>query len=42
MVFVIPVPDQVRDDGFGIRNMLDFLVSGFRQNDKFLINLTFF
>ena len=30
----MPVPDQVRDDGSGIRDMRRFLASGFRQNDK--------
>jgi hypothetical protein len=29
----MPVPDQVRDDGSGIQNMLKLLDSGFRRND---------
>ncbi|MGD8649505.1 MAG: hypothetical protein PVH85_31355 [Desulfobacterales bacterium] len=28
--FVMPVPDQVRDDGSGIQNNLEFLDSGYR------------
>ncbi|MEX1326511.1 MAG: hypothetical protein AB1Z29_06900 [Desulfobacterales bacterium] len=28
--FVMPVPDQVRDDGSGIQNMLKLLDSGYR------------
>ncbi|MFC1856544.1 hypothetical protein ACFL9U_00775 [Thermodesulfobacteriota bacterium] len=30
---VMPVPDQVRDDGSGIQNPLKLLDSGFRRND---------
>jgi len=30
----MPVPDQVRDDGSGIHNLLKLLDSGFRRNDK--------
>jgi len=29
----MPVPDQVRDDGSGIQNMLKSLDSGLRRND---------
>jgi hypothetical protein len=28
--FVMPVPDQVRDDGSGIQNNPELLVSGYR------------
>jgi hypothetical protein len=38
---VMPVPDQVRDDGFGIQNALELLDSGFRQNDKNTLNVIF-
>jgi hypothetical protein len=31
--FVMPVPDQVRDDGSGIQNLLKLLNSGLRRND---------
>jgi hypothetical protein len=31
------VPDQVRDDGSGIQNVLKLLDTGFRRNDKELI-----
>jgi len=30
----MPVPDQVRDDGSGIQNILELLDSGFRRNDN--------
>ncbi len=33
IVFVMPVPDQVRDDLSGVPNILEFMDSGFRQND---------
>ncbi len=29
----MPFPDQVRDDGFGIQNILKLLDSGVRRND---------
>ncbi len=29
----MPVPDQVRDDGSGIQNILESLGSGLRRND---------
>jgi hypothetical protein len=31
--FVMPVPDQVRDDGSGIQNKLELLDSGLRRKD---------
>jgi hypothetical protein len=31
--FVMPVPDQVRNDGSGIQNFMKILDSGFRRND---------
>ena len=30
---VIPVPDQVREDGSGIQSLLKLLDSGFHRND---------
>jgi hypothetical protein len=33
----MPVPDQVRDDGSGIHNMLKSLDSGLLRNDNKLI-----
>jgi hypothetical protein len=38
----MPVPDQVRDDGFGIQKALELLDSGFRRNDKIRQLLTFY
>jgi hypothetical protein len=29
----MPVPDQVRDDGSGIRKVLNYLDAGLRRND---------
>ena len=37
----MPVPDQVRDDGSGIQNMLKLLDSGFHRNDALKTFLTF-
>ena len=34
--FVMPVPDQVRDDGSGIQNLLKLLDSGLRRNDALM------
>ena len=31
--FVMPVSDQVRDDGSGIQKILELLDSGLRRND---------
>jgi hypothetical protein len=31
--FVMPVPDQVRDDGSGIQNFMTSLDSGLRRNN---------
>ena len=39
---VMPVPDQVRNDGSGIQNSLNLLDSGFRRNDVKLEDLTFY
>ena len=39
---VMPVPDQVRDDGSGIQNILKSLDSGFRRNDGKTEQLTFY
>ena len=38
----MPVPDQVRDDGSGIQNILKLLDSGFRRNDKQTEKVTFY
>jgi hypothetical protein len=38
----MPVPDQVRDDGSGIQNLLNILDSGFRRNDGNTRELTFY
>ena len=38
----MPVPDQVRDDGSGILNLLNLLDSGFRRNDGKVGNPTFY
>ncbi len=38
----MPVPDQVRDDVSGTQNILEFLDSSFRQNDRPRINSTFY
>ncbi|MDJ0668119.1 MAG: hypothetical protein QNJ61_12595 [Desulfobacterales bacterium] len=40
IVFVMLVPDQVRDDVSGIQIMLELLASDFRQNDKPRTNST--
>jgi hypothetical protein len=39
---VMPVPDQVRDDGSGIQNMLKSLDSGLRRNDALKKFQTFY
>jgi hypothetical protein len=39
---VMPVPDQVRDDGSGIQNPSILLDSGFRRNDGNAEELTFY
>jgi hypothetical protein len=46
---VMPVPDQVRDDGSGIQNILKSLIAlklhyvpGFRRNDKKPRKATFY
>jgi hypothetical protein len=39
--FVMPVPDQVRDDASGIQNALELLNSGFRHNEKSSTQSTF-
>ncbi len=38
----MPVPDQVRDDGSGIQNILNLLDSGFRRNDRKTEKATFY
>ena len=38
----MPVPDQVRDDGSGIQNILKLLNSGVRRNDKKMVKVTFY
>ncbi|MDJ0667272.1 MAG: hypothetical protein QNJ61_08340 [Desulfobacterales bacterium] len=30
----MPIPDQVRDDVSGVQNMLEWMDSGLRHNDK--------
>jgi hypothetical protein len=39
---VMPVPDQVRDDGSGIQNPSKLLDSGFRRNDAGTSKFTFY
>ena len=39
---VMPVPDQVRDDGSGIQNILKSRESGFRRNDRKTEKVTFY
>jgi hypothetical protein len=38
----MPVPDQVRDDGSGIQNILKSLDSGLRRNDALKEFQTFY
>jgi hypothetical protein len=38
----MPVPDQVRDDGSGIQNILNLLDSGFRRNDRNTEKVTYY
>jgi len=38
----MPVPDQLRDDGSGIRNIFKSMDSGLRRNDAFKDFQTFY
>jgi len=40
--FVMPVPDQVRDDGSGIQNILELLDSDIRRNDDGEVHQPFY